>query len=226
MCEVPHGLVLCSKLLVPPSPPSPPRFYQPCKVAVFFGQFFGFAQCPFSPQRKQMSQSLFHMRLPSFLEILFFCIRDVPVNIVSEALCRSVSLFFFFFAWTACVFIKIFLSPTWCLYVLTGWQHQVTSTIRDLGWILSQSILPTCLLWGEERSCGSGTLLAGRGCFGAWAPGCGTSTSGGPWCCSGCLLVGGEESRLETCILRHWDICEVLSVPASVFSIPLMQFSF
>ena len=29
---VPHGLILCSELLVPPSPPSPPRFNQPRKL--------------------------------------------------------------------------------------------------------------------------------------------------------------------------------------------------
>ena len=77
---------------------------------------------------------------------------------------------------------------------------------RDLGWILSQSILPTCLVRGEERSCRSGMLLAGNGCCGAWAPACGTSASGGAWCCSSRRLLGGgrvEVGNLHFETLRH-----------------------
>ena len=66
---------------------------------------------------------------------------------MSSYLLRMNCMCFFFF-------IKLFLSPTRCLYVLTGWQHQVTSTIHDLGWILSQSILPPCLVRGERGVAG------------------------------------------------------------------------
>ena len=41
---IPHGLVLCSKLLVPPSPPSPPRFHKLCKLVAVSSDNF----CPMS----------------------------------------------------------------------------------------------------------------------------------------------------------------------------------
>ena len=76
----------------------------------------------------------------------------------------------------------------------------------DLGWILSQSILPICLVRGEERSCDSGTLSGGKVCCGAWAAACGTSASSGVWCCSSRLLLGGgrvEVGNLHLEKLRH-----------------------
>ena len=81
-----------------------------------------FAQCPFSPQWKPMSWSSFHTLSPFLLEIRLFCFCDVPLNTFSEALCRSVSVFF------------------------------------------------TFLVRSEERSCGCGMFLAGKGCCGAVAP--------------------------------------------------------
>ena len=74
---------------------------------------------------------------------------------------------------------------------------------------------PPPLVWGGERRCGSGMLYGGGG-GGAGAPACGTSACGAAWGCWGCGLLGGAESRSESCILKHWDTCEGLSVFTNV----------
>ena len=90
MCDVfPHGLVLCSKLLVPPSPPSPPRFNQPRKL--FAVSSDNFSLMSLLSTVKTNVQIIIPQPSPLLLEIVLFCICHVPLNTFSEALCRSVS---------------------------------------------------------------------------------------------------------------------------------------
>ena len=145
----------------------------------FFGQYL--AQCPFSPQRKQMSESSFHIRSllpwnpplfhphPRPLEYP----RGVPVNIVSVALCRSVSLLSLFLlspslisfsACTACASIKLSFPESHWMHVC--FNRLATSSLRPLmklflrwashgviscAFTSGGGVNPLCVLWASVK---------------------------------------------------------------------------